>query len=247
MIKDVVKNFFSNSFVRSVVSWLSHFYIFLVYKTSKIIIKGDYDRILDYVKAGKGIVLFTWHGRSLISPAELNRLFAKELKSGRKMAVLSSIHRDGKIAANIMSTFDIGVIEGSTINPKKGSAKNKKSLTSLRTTMKALTDGTICVLAPDGPRGPAFKMNTKITDIVKKTHTAIVCVSVSYKRKKQFKTWDYFQLAWPFNTIIIDYGKLIEPSDSDDIEKINLDLETRLNDMTAENDGELEMVRNQKI
>ena len=81
-------------------------------------------------------------------------------------------------------------------------------------------------------------MNTKITDIVKKTKTAIACVSISYKRKKQFNTWDFFQLAWPFNTIIIDYGKLIEVSENDDVDKINSYLEMTLNKMTEFNDKE---------
>ena len=238
MIKDIVKSFFANKFVVKIISWISHFYIYLIYKTSKVIIKGDYENIVRYVKSGKGVALFTWHGRSLISPIELNRIFMEELKSGRKIAVLSSFHRDGKIASTIMSTFNIYVIEGSTINPKKGSSKNNKSLTSLRTTMKALSKGTICVLAPDGPRGPAFKMNTKITDIVKKTKTAIACVSISYKRKKQLNTWDFFQLVWPFNTIIIDYGKLIEVSEDDDVDQINSYLEMTLNKMTEFNDKE---------
>ena len=238
MIKDIVKSFFANKIVVKIISWISHFYIYLVYKTSKIIVKGNYSDVVKYVESGKGIVLFTWHGRSLISPMELNRMFKNELKNERKMVVLSSFHRDGKIASTIMSTFNIGVIEGSTINPKKGSSKNKKSLTSLRTTMKALSDGTICVLAPDGPRGPAFKMNTKITDIVKKTKTAIVCVSVSYKRKKQFNSWDLFQLTWPFNSIIIEYGKVLEISEDEDPNDVNLSLETTLNEMTKSNDIE---------
>ncbi len=234
-MKDFFKNLFNNKISRYIVAWLSHIYIWFVYKTSKVTIKGNYKEIKDYVNS-KGIVLFTWHGRSLISPIELKRLFEDELGKGKKIDVLSSIHRDGKIAAKIMSTFNIGVIEGSTINPKKGSLKNKKSLSSIRNTMRALKDGGICVLAADGPRGPAFKMNTKITDVVKKTKTAIVCVSISYKRKKQFKTWDYFQLAFPFNKIIIDYGEIIEINNNQDTKKINLFLEEKLNNMTKLND-----------
>lgn len=238
-MKNFFKKIFSTKIVRFIIAWLSHFYIWFVYKTSKIVVKGDFENIRKYVDGGKGIVLFTWHGRSLISPVELNRLFEKELKNGRKIVVLSSMHRDGKIAGKIMSTFNIGIIEGSTINHKKGSAKNKKSLSSLRSTMRALRSGTICVLAPDGPRGPAFKLNTKITDIVQKTNTAIVCVSVSYKKKKQFKTWDFFQLAYPFNTIVVDYNKLTEIKEEDSVEDINLYLEDTLNDMTKRNDKSL--------
>lgn len=234
--KDIMKQFFANKHVKSVVAWMAHFYISIVYYTSKIIIKGNYKDILDFVKSGNGIVLFTWHGRSTVSPTELNRLFKKELQSGRKIYVLSSMHRDGQIAGKIMSTYNIGIIEGSTINPKKGSSKNKKSLTSLRTTMQALSDGSICVLAPDGPRGPAYKMNTKITDIVQRTNIGIVCVSISYKRKKQFKTWDFFQLPYPFNTIIIEYDKITTLKEDENVKEVNRYLENQLNEMMLKND-----------
>jgi len=239
MIKDYLKNFFTNRFVLRIVAWLSHFYIYFVYATSKIVIKGNYNDIISYVNEGKGIVLFTWHGRLLISPMELNRLFKNELANGKKMTVLASSHRDGKIASAVASTFNIEAIEGSTIDPKKGSSKNKRSLTSIRTTIKALTNGAICLLASDGPRGPAFKMNTKICSIVKKTKTAIACASISYKHKKQLNTWDFFQLAYPFNTIIIDYGKVIEIPEDANITDVNLKLETDLNSMIQNNDLEV--------
>ena len=99
-----------------------------------------------------------------------------------------------------------------------------------------LLKGNICVLAADAPRGPKYKMNTKVSEIVKKTKTAITYASISYKYKKQFNTWDAFQMPYPFNTIIIDYGKLIVPQDNDDCEEINKKLEKELNKTTKTND-----------
>ena len=62
---------------------------------------------------------------------------------------------------------------------------------------------------------------------------------MTYKNKYQFKTWDFFQLAFPFNTIIIDYGDLIEIKDDENIKKINSTLEKSLNKMTRINDREV--------
>lgn len=238
-MKDFFKSIFANKVVQNIIAWLSYLYINLVFKTSKIIVKGNLDGVVKYLESGKGMVMFTWHGRSLISPIGLRELLKGISQKDRKVVVLSSIHRDGRIAAGVMSRFNIGVIDGSTINPKKGSLKNKKSLSSLRNTMKALNDGTICVLGPDGPRGPVFKMNTKIVEIVKKTNTAIACAAVSFKRKKQLKTWDRFQLAYPFNTIIIEYSRVVKPKKSDSLEEINCQLENELNEMTRVNDKEV--------
>ena len=235
-LKQIFKDFFANKYVRNTIARLVHFYIYFVYKTSKIIIKGDFENILKYVNSGKGIILFTWHGRIIMSPPELNRLFKKQIKNGKKMKVLASLHRDGKIASQIMSTFNLEVIEGSSIKNKKGRSKSNNSLTSIRHIMKSLSNGNICVLAADGPRGPKFKMITKVVELVKKTNTAIAYASLSYKHKKQFNTWDEFQLPYPFNTIIIEYGKLLQPKINDDLDVLNKKLEDGLNKTTKKND-----------
>lgn len=234
--KDFIKYLGDSNFIRTILAYICHIYIYFVYKTSTIIIKGDYQNILDYVKSGKGVVLMTWHGRILISPLELNRLFKNEIKKGKKLTVLASLHRDGKIASKTMSTFNVEVIEGSTINKKKDKTKSNNSITSIRHIMKSLLKGNICVLAADAPRGPKYKMNTKVSEIVKKTKTAIAYASISYKHKKQFNTWDAFQVPYPFNTITIEYGKLIQPTEDDDCEKINQELEKNLNKATKSND-----------
>lgn len=238
-LKQYIKNFFANDYIRTLLAYMLHFYIYFVYKTSKIIMKGDYKNILEYIDKGNGLVLFTWHGRMMLSPLELNRLFKKEIKKGRNIAVLASLHRDGKIASKTILTFKLGIIEGSSINNKKGKSKGNHSLTSVRHIMKSLSNGDICVLAADGPRGPKFKMVTKVIEIVKKTETAIAYASISYKYKKQLNTWDEFQLPYPFNKIIIEYGQLLQPQMNDNSDKLNRQLEEDLNKTMKKNDSEI--------
>ena len=238
-MKDFIKKISANNIVQKILAYILHFYIYFVYKTSKIIIKGNVKEAAEYVALKKSIVLFTWHGRILVAAMGLKDTMKKPIENGTKLAVISSFHRDGKIAAKIMKTFGINIIEGSTIDPKKGSSKNKKSLTSIRQTLKALKEGTIVILAPDGPRGPAQKMNTKITNLVEKTDTAIVGVSLSAKYKIQLKTWDNFQIFFPFNKIIIEYGTIFEPKNFNDIDELNNLMEAELNRNIEKNDNEL--------
>ena len=238
--KQYFKDLIKKDFIRIAISWILNFYINLVYMTSKIIVRGDFDNLIKYIKAGKGVVLFTWHGRMLVTPAEIVDKFKTILDGNRNIYSLSSVHNHGRIGGEIMKTFEIQTIWGSTINPKKGSSGNTQALSSLREVMKKLYQGNLCVFTPDGPRGPAYKMNTKITNIVQKTHTAIMPTAISYKRKKQFNTWDNFQLPYPFNKIIIDYTHIFEPKTEEEIEDMNHEIEQTINQAMIANDKELE-------
>ena len=227
--KKLIKNIASNKYFQNVLAWIIHFIMWFIYKTSKIEVEGNYKEILDYLSHNKSLILFTWHGKIAISFVYLNNFFKKELKNGKKLSVLASSHRDGQIASAIASTFNFEIIEGSTIDPKKGSQKNKKSLTSIREMIKLIPQNRIFVFAGDGPRGPAFKINTKITNIAQIINVPVVCVSLEYTKKIQLNTWDHFQIPLPFGIIKINYKKLHFIEKNEDIEKVNLILEKELN------------------
>ncbi|MDD2839728.1 MAG: DUF374 domain-containing protein [Rickettsiales bacterium] len=176
--------------------------------------------------------VFAWHGRMVISPIGLNEFFKQGIKDGKKLSVLASSHRDGKIASNIAATFDVETIEGSSIDPKKGSQKNKKSLSSIREIIKIIPQNRVFVFAIDGPRGPAFQINAKITNIAQMTGVPVVCIGFIYKKKIQLKTWDNFQIPLPFGEIIFNYGKINIIDKKDNIEKVNETLQKELNELS---------------
>lgn len=231
-IKQKFKNLFENKYIQKVIAWILHLTVWFIYKTSKITIKGNYKELAKYTKDGNSVFIFTWHGRIMISPMELKRFFADEIKKGKKLSVLASGHRDGKIASAIASTFDIESVEGSTIDPKK-TYKNKRSFSSIREIMNIIPQNRAFVFAADGPRGPAFKINTKITNIAQKTGVPITCIGVSYTKKIQLHTWDKFQIPLPFGEITFNYGKLHFINKDEDIEKINQVLQKELNKISG--------------
>ena len=95
--------------------------------------------------------------------------------------------------------------------------------------IKLIPQNRIFVFAGDGPRGPAFKINTKITNIAQMINVPMVCVSLEYTKKIQLNTWDHFQIPLPFGIIKINYKKLHFIEKNEDIEKVNLMLEKELN------------------
>ena len=227
--KKLIKDIASNKYFQNVLAWLIHFAMWFIYKTSKVKVEGNCKEVLDYLSRNKSLILFTWHGRIAISFIEAKTRFKEAIKSGKKLSVLASGHRDGQIISNTASTFGFEVIEGSTIDPKKGSQKNKKSLTSIREMIKLIPQNRIFVFAADGPRGPAFKINTKITNIAQMINVPMVCVGVSYTKKIQLNTWDRFQIPLPFGTIKINYSKLYFIEKNENINEINSILEKKLN------------------
>lgn len=227
--KKIIKIIANNKYVQNILAWMAHFIMCFIYKTSKIEIEGNYQEVLDYLSHNKSLILFTWHGKIAIGFVYLSDFFKKELENGKKLSVLASAHRDGQIASAIASTFNFEIIEGSTIDPKKGSQKNKKSLTSIREMIKLIPQNRIFVFAGDGPRGPAFKINTKITNIAQIINVPIVAASIHYSKKIQLNTWDKFQIPLPFGTIKIHYSKPYLIEKNQNIDEINLKLEQELN------------------
>lgn len=233
--KKLIKNIAGNKYFQNILAWLIHFAMWFIYRTSKIKVEGNCKEVLEYLSHNKSLILFTWHGRIAISFIEAKIRFKEAIKSGKKLSVLASGHRDGQIISNTALTFGFEVIEGSTIDPKKGSQKNKKSLTSIREMIKLIPQNRIFVFAADGPRGPTFKINTKITNIAQMINVPMVCVGVSYTKKIQLNTWDKFQIPLPFGTIKINYSKLYFIEKNENIDKINSMLEKKLNTQIENN------------
>jgi len=231
-VKDTIKNFFSNQIIQYFIAWLAHFYIWFVFATSKKEVYGPTDEVLKAIK-NDGLALFTWHGRISLAPIFLKTILKNSEKS---IFVLASAHRDGRIAGDIMQTFNLKIIHGSSIDPKKGSKKNKRSFSSIKGIIKVLKENEICVLAGDAPRGPVFHLNSKIVELAYLTHTPTVVASISYKRKKIFNTWDKFEFPFPFNRIILEHSEAFYSDNNTDFEEMKLSLENKLNELTIKND-----------
>jgi lysophospholipid acyltransferase (LPLAT)-like uncharacterized protein len=74
------------------------------------------------------------------------------------------------------------------------------------------------------------------------THSAIVPVSNSSRPRKLFSSWDRFQLPAPFSKVTVAYGEPMlvpEGSPADEREKLRMELQARLNELTASLDVSL--------
>ncbi|MCC6828766.1 MAG: DUF374 domain-containing protein, partial [Novosphingobium sp.] len=134
--------------------------------------------------------------------------------------------------SNTVKNFDIGTIEGSTT---RGGAA------AIRTMVRAIRDGNLIGVTPDGPRGPRMRAGAGLIAVAKMTGAPILPVSYSVRRRKILKSWDRFIVAMPFSRGAFRWGTPIEvaaDADSAAIEQARLAVEEQLNRLSMEADRE---------
>jgi lysophospholipid acyltransferase (LPLAT)-like uncharacterized protein len=124
-----------------------------------------------------------WHGRLLMMP------FAYKHK-GLKVSFLVSPHRDGQVVGKALQRFGFRPILGST---------TRKGFTAFKNMLRALQDGSIVMLVPDGPRGPRCRVQIGVVELARLTGRPVIPITFSSSRKKTFNSWDRFLLPYPFS------------------------------------------------
>jgi lysophospholipid acyltransferase (LPLAT)-like uncharacterized protein len=162
-----------------------------------------------------------WHGRLLMMPL---------VYKGRKASFLVSPHRDGQLVGKALARFGFHPIEGSTF---------RRSFKAFREMIKAHGEGFDIGIAPDGPRGPRFRVHPGVIELARHSGRPILPVSFSASRRKILGTWDHFLLPYPFSRGVFIWGDpiAVEPgSDKVHLEEKRMLLERRLNELTERAD-----------
>lgn len=116
------------------------------------------------------------------------------------MAALISASRDGALLARTFSYFGIKPIRGSS---------SRRGAQALLELSSALRDGLNVAITPDGPRGPRYQVQPGIISLAQITGVPIVPVGVRVSRKKQLRSWDQFQVPYPFAQCDAVFGRVI--------------------------------------
>lgn len=208
--------------VAQLTSWIVALYLKLVHSTAKLtIINREHFDAAE--KSGKGVILVFWHGTLMLAPA-----VTKETKT--PIYMLISAHRDGNIIAEAVRPFGIRFIRGSAANPKKPD-RNKNGATATTQMLAALNEGAIVGFTPDGPRGPAEKVQPGVIRLAQFSGATIIPGGLSASRGKRLGSWDRFFVAWPFAKITAVAGQpLTVPAeiDAEGVEKLRITLENNL-------------------
>jgi lysophospholipid acyltransferase (LPLAT)-like uncharacterized protein len=168
--------------------------------------------------AGRPYIHAFWHGHLFLMPYSY---------SGRRIAIMISEHRDGELIARTMGHFGHASIRGSTTS---GGAA------ALRAAVRALRQGADVGFTPDGPRGPAQRVQPGVIQAARLAGAPIVPVAFGASSCKVMASWDGFIVPYPFARGVFLYGEPMtveQRADRETMERARLALEERMRALAA--------------
>jgi lysophospholipid acyltransferase (LPLAT)-like uncharacterized protein len=112
------------------------------------------------------IIIAFWHGRQVMMPLAYR---------GKGASILISHHRDGELIARVMQSFGFHTIRGSS---------TRGGFLALRQLVRAGKQGGDLVVTPDGPKGPACKVQSGTIFLAKVTGWPILPLTFACSKKK---------------------------------------------------------------
>lgn len=162
------------------------------------------------LRAWFGTIRFRWHGAKTIHPdPRVRGHFIYVLWHQRVLAfaythagfggrVLVSQSRDGDIIACVAAGLGFLPIRGSS---RRGGSE------AMRALLTEAQNGYDFGITPDGPTGPPRTFKVGAVFLASQSGLPIVPIAVAYRRCWQFKSWDRFQLPWPFTRGVVHAGE----------------------------------------
>ena len=133
-----------------------------------------------------------WHGDELVLVGYY---------SFRRLAVLSSLSKDGSIMARTLQLLGYTVFRGSS---SRGGARGLIGL------IRAVKEGSQSSLAVDGPKGPIYEVKPGVIELALRTGQPIIPVRTRCDRAWFIpRAWNRSYLPKPFARVEVEYGEPI--------------------------------------
>lgn len=179
------------TFAEPVLSRVGRWLIGLLARTWRFQVSGD-GPVADLIARRRPYILALWHSRIL------PLLFSHR---DRGIVLLISKHRDGGHLAALAAGLGYSAVRGST---------NRGGEVGLLGIIRALEAGNIVALTPDGPRGPAEKVQAGIVSAARHAGAPIVPLTANASAEWRLPTWDRMRIPKPFARVHVVFGTPLE-------------------------------------
>jgi hypothetical protein len=173
------------------------------------------------------VIFCIWHNRLALALAASGDFVLEKWPSAGLCAMISA-SRDGAFLASLVEPFGVTPIRGST------SRRGPQALLEATTWMEKNYS---IAITPDGPRGPAYKVQEGIIHLAQLTGRPIIPVSTYTRRKITCRSWDQFQIPPPFAHCEFRWGRPFwVPRDATEeaSEQLRLELEKTMMEITTD-------------
>lgn len=215
------KRILGGALVQAAIASVCAAYIRFVHRTTRWTVVGG-EHAHRFWDAGRPVIGTFWHGRML----PMRCCWPQDVP----IEILISAHRDGRLIARTIRRLGVGTVVGSS---SRGGAR---ATLAMRQRLQA---GISIGITPDGPRGPRMRVAPGVVQLAALTGAPILPGSFSVTRARVLGSWDRFVLPLPFSRGVYIFGAPLEiPAGAglQEIEALRLELEDRLNSITAEAD-----------
>jgi lysophospholipid acyltransferase (LPLAT)-like uncharacterized protein len=151
----------------------------------------DWNILESIQSAGRNTILAFWHGRIFTATYYFR---------GRGIVVMISQNRDGEYISKVIRHFGYGVVRGSS---------SRRSIGATVEMLREIKRGKDIGFAMDGPRGPRYAAKPGAAYIARKSGNPVVPFNISVEKKWTMKSWDHFQVPFPFSRAVVLIGQPI--------------------------------------
>ena len=145
----------------------------------------------EHCRSLKPSVIAFWHGSMLVG------WFLHRPNNGQQVAALVSQSKDGEILSSTLEHWRYTLIRGSS------HVGGKEAMQLMVETVKA---GNALCVTPDGPTGPRHEMKMGAVRAAQRAQVPLFLVGIAVSRKKMLKSWDQFEVPFPFAKVKACYS-----------------------------------------
>ena len=173
------------------------------------------------------MIFCVWHNRLALSMRIWEEFGRRHIRCAGLVGLISASH-DGGVLARTLRYFDVQAVRGSS---SRRGAQALLELTSWIGRRYAIA------ITPDGPRGPRYEIHDGILALAQLTALPILPVSTFVRCKTQLRSWDRFQIPWPFARCEVRVGLPLKvPRECTDAERneFKRELQSRMRALTQD-------------